>query len=347
MRDGASSLSSANKVLIHQAFSPNANWPYDWENFPPVNLRFYSRIAMVESTLAGSEVARLQVLGAEDQNVSFEWASGQGDTHNSFFEISEDGEVRTLDGFDGEGMDGNLSIRVRAILPDEEPIEQSFTVQLVPQDEGVGSYQFDSGTALGGGGDGNSSTYENFSSIEPIAGWSESEGNQTIEYVGYLAEGSGDLGQGSDLILSVRPGVAENAPIGTVIGRFVADDPDTNTTVSYSIVDSNDSNHSHDLFHIESGGVLTTLGTFDFETTTHYLINIQATDEKGGVTTKEFTIEVLDVFEDLDGDGIEDHLDEDMDGDGFSNVVEAAYGSDPRDSNSMANQGNLPQRRRE
>ena len=96
MFDGASSLSSANKVLIHQAFSPNANWPYDWENFPPVNLRFYSRIAMVESTLAGSEVARLQVLGAEDQNVSFEWASGQGDTHNSFFEISEDGEVRIL-----------------------------------------------------------------------------------------------------------------------------------------------------------------------------------------------------------------------------------------------------------
>ena len=83
-------------------------------------------------------------------------------------------------------MDGNLSIRVRAILPDEEPIEQSFTVQLVSQDEGVGSYQFDSGTALGGGGDGNSSTYENFSSIEPIAGWSESEGIKPLNMLGTL-----------------------------------------------------------------------------------------------------------------------------------------------------------------
>ena len=65
------------------------------------------------------------------------------------------------------------------------------------------------------------------------------------------AQGSGDLGHGSDLILSIRPGVAENAPIGTVIGRFVADEPDTNTTVSYSMVlDSNESSHSHDLFHV-------------------------------------------------------------------------------------------------
>ena len=36
---------------------------------------------MVESTLAGSEVARLQVMDAEDPNVSFDWASGRGDTH--------------------------------------------------------------------------------------------------------------------------------------------------------------------------------------------------------------------------------------------------------------------------
>ena len=56
------------------------------------------------------------------------------------------------------------------------------------------------------------------------------------------------------------------------------------------------------------------------------------------MSTKEFTIGVLDVFEDLDGDGIEDQFDEDMDGDGFSNEKETAYGSDPRDSNSMANQ---------
>ena len=43
------------------------------------------------------------------------------------------------------------------------------------------------------------------------------------------------------------------------------------------------------------------------------------------------------MFEDLDGDGTEDHLDEDEDGDGFSNIIELAYPSDPRDPNSVAN----------
>ena len=42
-------------------------------------------------------------------------------------------------------------------------------------------------------------------------------------------------------------------------------------------------------------------------------------------------------MEDLDGDGIEDHYDPDDDGDGFSDATENAYGSDPRDPNSVAN----------
>ncbi len=40
----------------------------------------------------------------------------------------------------------------------------------------------------------------------------------------------------------------------------------------------------------------------------------------------------------MDGDGIEDHADPDDDGDGFSDVAEIAYGSDPRDVSSVANQ---------
>ena len=43
-------------------------------------------------------------------------------------------------------------------------------------------------------------------------------------------------------------------------------------------------------------------------------------------------------MEDLDGDGIEDHYDSDDDGDGFSDAEEIAYGSDPRNAASVANQ---------
>ena len=42
-------------------------------------------------------------------------------------------------------------------------------------------------------------------------------------------------------------------------------------------------------------------------------------------------------MEDLDGDGIEDHYDLDDDGDGFSDLIEIAYPSDPKDPDSHAN----------
>ena len=47
---------------------------------------------------------------------------------------------------------------------------------------------------------------------------------------------------------------------------------------------------------------------------------------------------MTNVVEDLDGDAIEDAFDDDDDGDGFSDVEEAAYGSDPMDASSVANQ---------
>ena len=64
---------------------------------------------------------------------------------------------------------------------------------------------------------------------------------------------------------------------------------------------------------------------------------MQVIDEYNGTLEANFTVQLLDVFEDLDGDNIEDHLDNDMDGDGYPNEEEVAYGSDPRDSGSVAN----------
>ena len=60
-------------------------------------------------------------------------------------------------------------------------------------------------------------------------------------------------------------------------------------------------------------------------------------DEYNGSLQGEFTLQVIDIFEDLDGDGVEDHNDLDDDGDGFADTAEIIYGSDPRDSESWAN----------
>ena len=75
----------------------------------------------------------------------------------------------------------------------------------------------------------------------------------------------------------------------------------------------------------------------DFETNQTMSIRAIVIDEYNGSLEGNFSLQILDVFEDLDGDGTEDHLDEDEDGDGFSNIIELAYPSDPRDPNSVAN----------
>ena len=71
----------------------------------------------------------------------------------------------------------------------------------------------------------------------------------------------------------------------------------------------------------------------------HQAIGVVVTvqDDQGGMLREQFEITILDVFEDLDQDGIEDHLDPDDDNDGFSDDEEYAKGTDPRDANSIPN----------
>ena len=107
--------------------------------------------------------------------------------------------------------------------------------------------------------------------------------------------------------------------------------------IRFQMIEADHTDHA--LFVLNENGILATATTFDFETNrTIYSISVRAIDEGNQSTDGNFSISLNDIFEDLDGDGIEDHFDEDMDGDGFFNEEETAYGSDPRDSNSMANQ---------
>ena len=132
-----------------------------------------------------------------------------------------------------------------------------------------------------------------------------------------------------DLNLSI----AENEANGSVLGILSASDPDTNATLTIKL--SEDDNGS---FSINQSGFLQTLVVFDFETSPQTVpIKVIVFDEHNASLEKVFNIEILNVVEDLDGDGIEDHYDLDDDGDGFSDVVEIAYPSDPRDPHSLAN----------
>ena len=131
--------------------------------------------------------------------------------------------------------------------------------------------------------------------------------------------------------------VAENLPTGTIVGMFSVTDPNANSTHAITFADGNGSTHNH-LFGINPNGTLRTAATFDHEANSTLSIRVRVTDEHNASLQKVFVISVTNVVEDLDGDGIEDHADPDDDGDGFSDVAEIAYGSDPRNNQSVANQ---------
>ena len=97
----------------------------------------------------------------------------------------------------------------------------------------------------------------------------------------------------------------ENQPVGTIIGEFNATDPDGHA-ITYHFV-SGENNNS--FFTLDTNGTLKTATTFDYESNaTSYTISVQAKDELNATTEGNFTVTLLDVYEDTDGDGFRDSL---------------------------------------
>ena len=129
----------------------------------------------------------------------------------------------------------------------------------------------------------------------------------------------------------------ENSAIGQEVGKFVANDSDGDDLI-FEFVDG-DQTGDHSYFTLLADGTLRSAIILDYEVDAKsYQLNIKVSDSKNASLQKLFTVTVENKIEDFDGDGVEDFFDEDDDGDGFSDLEETAYGSDPLDSNSVANQ---------
>ena len=93
----------------------------------------------------------------------------------------------------------------------------------------------------------------------------------------------------TDISLSASS-VAENQPVGTVVGTFTTTDPDAGQSFTYSMVTgTGDTDNSS--FTI-AGNSLQTAAVFDYETKTSYSIRVQTDDGLGGTFQKQFTITV-------------------------------------------------------
>ena len=126
--------------------------------------------------------------------------------------------------------------------------------------------------------------------------------------------------------------VAESQPIGTIVGEFDATDREGDAITYHLVSGIGDGNNS--LFTLDQNGTLKTAAVLDYEAGSSLSIRVQAKDEINATTEGNFTVTLTDIFEDLDGDGIEDHLDEDMDEDGYTNDLEVDTGSDSQDADS-------------
>ena len=141
--------------------------------------------------------------------------------------------------------------------------------------------------------------------------------------------------------------IYENEPNGTIVGVFQGMDPNPGYALTYSFVgieeiyqsledNSTEDNASQlntpEYLHLDPQGTLTTLRPLDYEVDpVEVPILVRVTDQYGAYYEKLFTVSVLNVVEDFDGDGTEDHYDSDDDGDGYEDSIEQAHGFDPLD----------------
>ncbi len=88
---------------------------------------------------------------------------------------------------------------------------------------------------------------------------------------------------------------AENSPVGTGVGNFMAVDPDGVAPYTYALVSGTGSN-DNDQFVVD-GSTLRSAAVFDFEARSSFTIRVRVTDSGGAGFERSFTINVTDVNE--------------------------------------------------
>jgi competence ComEA-like helix-hairpin-helix protein len=149
-----------------------------------------------------------------------------------------------------------------------------------------------------------------FSEIEDImnvSGISQSIFDEIKDLITVNGGGSGFSYNKTDFTISIIDGndaptnialsnsrIAENKPVDTVIGTFIAIDPEVNDRFIYSLCDATDK----DFFNL-IGNTLKVKTTLDYETKKTYNICIQVIDLQGFTFSKSFTIQILDVRDEI------------------------------------------------
>ena len=105
----------------------------------------------------------------------------------------------------------------------------------------------------------------------------------------------GNVNESPTAIILSKSTIAENVPIGTVIGSFSTIDPDASDTFTYSLVSGAGS--SDNAAFALSGNQLRTATSMDFESKASYSIRVRTTDAGGLSFESQFLVSVTNVNE--------------------------------------------------
>ena len=266
-----------------------------------------------ENQPVGTKVGQLLALDPDSHSIlSFRFVDGNGSSDNNLFTIDGNATVGTTNSFDYETDDHNFTIRVQVSDEHNFSHEQSFHINLLNIIE-----------------DNDGDQIEDYYDLD--------DDNDGFSDLAEIAFGSDPLDKESKInrpptgMVILELNFSENMPIGSLIGQVFAFDPDANESLKYSIL-FKEKNTSQGLFDLREDGQLYTSYVFDFETNkSFYPLSVQVTDRYGESLDQIFELELGNIVEDIDNDGLEDFYDSDIDGDGFVNELEIEEGTDPLD----------------
>ena len=302
------------------AYGSDPRDPGSLANAAPTVLSTNGILSIVENLPVGTRIG--DFLGTDPDagdSLTYSLVGGAGDVDNHLFVLDLNGSLSSGVEFDYESNASHYGVRVRVQDQGNAYLEGNFTVSLLNVVEDLDGDGVEDAYDLDDDGDGYSDSDE-------------------------LAYGSdprdpGSLANAAPTVLSTNGilSIAENLPVGTRIGDFLGTDPDAGDSLTYSLVGGAGDMDNH-LFVLDLNGSLSSGVEFDYESNaSHYGVRVRVQDQGNAYLEGNFTVSLLNVVEDLDGDGVEDAYDSDDDGDGYSDSDELAYGSDSRDPGSLAN----------
>ena len=270
-------------------------------NNPPDGLDLNDTIVHANKP-AGELVGIFQPSDPDDPNgqnaYQLSFLDGNGSTDKNLFTISGMNLLSSA-----SLQVGNYSIKVRVMDDENASFDKSFTIQAIHdpnKDDDNDSLTYAQEQALGTSDSNPDTDGDGFGdAFEASYGSNPADPNSVAN------------SPPTDLNSTAPLSVTENQPVGKGVGVFHATDLDTNATLSYTLVNGVAQN-DNSLFTLDTNGTLKTATIFDYESNAStYTVRVEVTDEHNTTIAGDFTIYLINEIEDLDGDGIENHIDND------------------------------------